>query len=72
MLGKIFRFLEGIALFYLAFVFLKWYVKGHFSKYFIFFWLNTIITFIMYFNHKDQIKQEYDHRTGAEVWEATH
>ena len=72
MLGKIFRFLEGVVLFYLAFVFIKWYIKGHFDKYFIFFWLNTIISIIMYFNQQKQIEQEYDHRTGAEVWEATH
>jgi hypothetical protein len=72
MLGKVFQFLKGVILFYLAFVFLKWYIKGHFGKYFIFFWLNTIITFMMYFNHKNQIEQEYDHRTGAEIWEATH
>ncbi len=72
MLGKIFRFLEGVVLFYLAFVFIKWYIKGHFGKYFIFFWLNTIISIIMYFNQQKQIEQEYDHRTGAEVWEATH
>jgi hypothetical protein len=72
MLGKIFRFLEGVILFYLAFVFLKWYIKGHFGKYFILFWLNTIIAFAMYFNQQKRIEQEYDHRTGAEVWEATH
>jgi hypothetical protein len=69
---SIFRFLEGVVLFYLAFIFIKWYVKGHFGKYFIFFWLNTIIAFVMYFNHQQQIEEEYDNRTGAEVWEATH
>ncbi len=69
---SIFRFLEGVVLFYLAFVFIKWYVKGHFGKYFIFFWLNIIIAFVMYFNHQQQIEEEYDNRTGAEIWEATH
>jgi hypothetical protein len=51
---------------------LKWYIKGHFGKYFILFWLNTIIAFAMYFNQQKRIEQEYDHRTGAEVWEANH
>ena len=68
----IFNFISSIVVFALAFVFLKWYIKGHFGKYFILFWLNTIISFAMYFNHKSQIEQEYDHRTGAEVWEANH
>jgi hypothetical protein len=68
----IFNFISSIIVFTLAFVFLKWYIKGHFGKYFIFFWLNTIIAFATYFNHKNQIEQEYDHRTGAEVWEANH
>ena len=72
MLGKVFQFLKGIILFYLAFVFIKWYVKGHFGKYFIFFWLNTIIALMIGINRRNQIEQEYDHRTGAEVWEATH
>jgi hypothetical protein len=72
MLGKVFQFLKGVVLFYLAFVFLKWYIKGHFGKYFIFFWLNTIIALLMFVGHQQQIEQEYDHRTGAEVWEATH
>ncbi len=67
MLGKIFRFLEGVILFYLAFIFLKWYIKGHFGKYFILFWLNTIMAFMIYFNRQSQI-EKYDHRTGAEVW----
>jgi hypothetical protein len=69
---SILRFLEGVALLGLAFVFLRWYVKGHFGKYFILFWLNTILSFIMYFNHQNQIEQEYDHRTGAEIWNEMH
>jgi hypothetical protein len=44
-------------------------VKGHFGKYFILFWLNTIMSIIMYVNHQNKIEEEYDHRTGAEVWE---
>jgi hypothetical protein len=43
-------------------------VKGHFGKYFIFFWLNTIMAFVIYFNRQSKI-EEYDHRTGAEIWD---
>jgi hypothetical protein len=69
---SIFRFLEGVVLLGLAFVFLRWYIKGHFGKYFIFFWLNTIMALLMFVGHQQQIEEEYDNRTGAEVWEATH
>jgi hypothetical protein len=69
---SIFRFLEGVVLLGLAFVFLRWYIKGHFGKYFIFFWLNTIMALLMFVGHQQQIEEEYDNRTGAEIWEATH
>ena len=49
---EIFRFLEGIVLFYLLFVFLRWYIKGHFGKYFILFWLYTFSGFIYFFLKK--------------------
>lgn len=52
----------------LAFVFVRWYIKGHFGKWAILFWLNTILAISMFLNHK-QNKPEYDSRTGAEVWE---
>jgi hypothetical protein len=68
-LKSLFKLIQGFFLFYFAYVFVKWYVKGHFGKYFIFFWLNTIMAFVMFFNHQNKIEEEYDHRTGAEVWE---
>ena len=68
-LKSLFKVIQGFFLFYLAYIFIKWYVKGHFGKYFIFFWLNTIMSIIMYVNHQNKIEEEYDHRTGAEVWE---
>ena len=52
----------------LAVAFIRWYFKGHFGKYFILFWLNTIVAIVMYINHKSN-ETPYDHRTGAEVWE---
>lgn len=65
----LFSILRGFALFGLAFIFLKWYIKGHFGKYFLFFWLWSIISFSMYYNHKKEVEESYDHRTGAEIWE---
>ena len=55
----IFKFLEGVIVFYLAYVFIKWYIKGHFSKYFIFFWLNTIIAIIMFVYNKQYEADRY-------------
>ena len=43
------NFLSGIFVFYLLFLFLKWYIKGHTGKYFIFFWLNTIFALFIFF-----------------------
>ena len=49
---KLGELLGGLIVFYLAYVFLVWYIKGHFGKYFIFFWLNTILSIGMYYDHK--------------------
>jgi hypothetical protein len=48
--------------------FVKWYIKGHFGKYFILFWLNTILAIGIYI-YDTSNKVPYDHRTGAEIWE---
>lgn len=66
----ILKFLEGIFLFGLAIIFLKWFVKGLFGRYFIIFWAWLLISFYMYFSHQKEIEESYDHRTGAEVWES--
>jgi hypothetical protein len=68
-LESLFNLFKGIAIIYLAFVFLAWYIKGHFGKYFIFFWINTFLSIAIYYNHQANIKP-YDTRTGAEIWEA--
>ena len=65
-----FRVLEGFVLFGLAFIFLKWFIKGLFGRYFIVFWVWLIVAAVMYFNHKNELEESYDNRTGAEVWEA--
>jgi hypothetical protein len=66
----ILKVLEGIFLFGLAIIFFKWFLKGLFGRYFIFFWAWLIISFYMYFNHQKEFKESYDRRTGAEVWES--
>ena len=43
------------------------YIKGHFGKYFIFFWLNTICAFFIYSNHKSK-ELSYERRSGADIW----
>ena len=63
------NFLSGLFLFYLVYVALKWYIKGHFGKHFIFFWLYSFFAIFMYFKHQQQIKSEYDPRSGQEIWE---
>lgn len=55
----------------LAFVFVRWYIKGHFGKWAIFFWLNTILSISMFYYRKSNIPPP-DTRTGAEVWEQNH
>ena len=54
--------------------FIQWYIKGHFGKYFIFFWLNTIIALIMYLSNPGYNTNwpQRDNRTGAEVWNSNY
>ena len=68
----IFRFFEGIWLFSLAYRFSLWYVGNHFSKYFIIFWLNTIIAIIMFVSAQTKTETKYTGKTGAEIWEMKH
>ena len=65
----IFNLLRGFVLFGFAFMFLQWFVKGLFGKYFILFWIWLIVAFMMYYNNKKELENSYDRRTGAEVWE---
>ncbi len=62
------KLLEGLMLFYLVFWLLGWYIKGHFGKYFIFFWIFSALCVFVYFNHQQQLKDEYDPRSGQEIW----
>jgi uncharacterized membrane protein len=62
------RVLEGIALFGFAFLFLRWFIKGLFGKYFILFWLWLFLAIGIYVLNQNRVEESYDHRTGAEVW----
>jgi hypothetical protein len=62
-----FRLLEGLALFGLAFLFLRWFIKGLFGKYFIFFWIYLFIAIGM-FVYDRATEEPYDTRTGAEIF----
>lgn len=64
----LFSFLSGLYLFYLFFLLIGWYVKGHFGKYFILFWAFTIFMTFYYLNHQNKAKTEYDSRSGYEIW----
>lgn len=65
----ILNLLRSFALFGFAFIFLRWFIKGLFGKYFILFWIWLIVAYMMYYNHQKEVENSYDHRTGAEVWE---
>jgi hypothetical protein len=69
-LGGLFRLLEGIVLFYLLFVFLKWYITGHFGKYFILFWIFTASCFIYYPIAKQQHEAKHvsSSKSGYELF----
>lgn len=62
------KLFSGIALIGLAFWFLTWYVKGHFGKYFIFFWLWTIFTILNYVHYHNS-KPKEDPTPGYVYWE---
>ena len=64
----LFRFIEGLFLFGLAFHFAVFYVKGHFGKHWYLFWGFTIFL-ICYKCHHDYQVSKYDNRPGYVIWE---
>ena len=65
---SIWNVFSTISIIALTIVFVKWYVKGHFGKYFIFFWLNTLLSFALFFNRKSNLPQ-HDPTPGYVYWE---
>ena len=73
-----FRLLEGLLLFGMAFAFIRWFINGLFSRYFILFWVWLILAIVYYwaywnpnimFNHN---WPQHDSITGAEAWSKNH
>jgi hypothetical protein len=71
MIKSLFQLFHSIAIAALFVWFIRWYFKGHFGKYAIFFWLYTIISIIFLINRPDHNPNwpQHDSRTGAEAWE---
>ena len=51
--------------------FVRWYVKGNFGKYAIFFWAYSIFTIILYLNRPDHNPNwpQHDSTPGYVYWE---
>ena len=64
----IFKLIQSVIVVTLAVWFIQWYVKGHFGKYAILFWLNTILSVGMYYNSKAN-KPKEDTTPGYVYWE---
>jgi hypothetical protein len=60
--------ISSIMILALTYAFVRWYIKGHFGKYFIFFWLNTIIAINIYIYDK-ATKPKHDPTPGYVYWE---
>lgn len=67
----ILKIISNITIIALLIWFIQWYVKGHFGKYAIFFWLNTIIAIIMYVTKPDHNPNwpQHDSTPGYVYWE---
>lgn len=66
----LFSFLSGLYLFYLFFLFIGWYIKGHFGKYFLFFWVSTILSIFIYkYGQYKIFKEDFDSRSAQEIWD---
>ena len=64
----IWNFISTVSILFLAFVFFRWYIKGHFGKYFIFFWLWTFLSIGIYIHHSNH-KPVEDTTPGYVYWE---
>lgn len=67
----IWNIISSILILALTYAFIRWYIKGHFGKYFILFWLNTVLAIAMFINTKSNIPQ-HDPTPGYVYWERNH
>ena len=72
---SLFNILMNALLLFYFILFLKWYIKGHFSKHFIFFWAFTIMSIIVFKYESDRLDREYQEywdnygsKSGTELW----
>lgn len=68
MLKSLWKIFEAFIVFALLFVFLRWYIRGHFGKWALFFWIWTIVSIIMFVRQKNRIP-EHDNTPGYVYWE---
>jgi hypothetical protein len=64
----IWNFISAFTVIALAVWFIQWYIKGHFGKHFIFFWLWTIISISLHYYEKSN-KPKEDTTPGYVYWE---
>lgn len=71
-LSALIKVIEGLAIFAIVFWFMKWYIKGHFGKHALFFWIWSISVLVMAIhdnNRRNREQMEYEKMgTGAEIW----
>lgn len=65
---RLLEFISTLFILILAAWFVKWYIKGHFGKYRIYFWLNTILALILWFTYPS-IKPKENNEPGYVYWE---
>lgn len=61
------KILDTLFIVTLTVVFIRWYIKGHFGKYFIFFWLWTIFSIVNYIHYQNN-KPKHDSTPGYVYW----
>jgi len=74
MIRSILNFIGSIAVIALFIWFIQWYIKGHFGKHAIIFFLVTIASTIIILTAPDHNPNwpQHDSRTGAQVWESNY
>jgi hypothetical protein len=68
-LSSLFAIFEAIAVFAVVFFIMKWYIKGHFGKYFILFWAYTIIVIFTYYDNKAKEAEIHKKFETPENWD---
>ena len=67
-MSRLWQILSAISILVLTYAFLRWYIKGHFGRYFILFWVWTILSMTLFINAKSK-QEKYDNTPGYVYWE---